>query len=71
MADLLQNAKDAGFDQAEVYRITSQSQPIRFEANRLKEATRRDTSGAALRVIHDGRLGVKDARLDVFWPLSW
>ena len=58
MADLLQNAKDAGFDQAEVYRITSQSQPIRFEANRLKEATRRDTSGAALRVIHDGRLGL-------------
>jgi PmbA protein len=58
VADLLQNAKDAGFDQAEVYRITSQSQPIRFEANRLKEATRKDTSGAALRVIDDGRLGL-------------
>ncbi len=58
MADLFQSAKDAGFDQAEVYRVSSQSQPIRFEANRLKEATRRDTSGAALRVIKDGKLGL-------------
>ncbi len=58
MADLLQKATEAGFQQAEVYRISSESQPIRFEANRLKEATRRDTSGAALRVIKDGRLGL-------------
>lgn len=58
MTDILQKATEAGFEQAEVYRLTSQSQPIRFEANRLKEATRRDTSGAALRVIKDGRLGL-------------
>ncbi|MCH7642461.1 MAG: TldD/PmbA family protein [Chloroflexi bacterium] len=58
MADLIQQAKDAGFDQAEVYRVSSESQPIGFETNRLKEATRRDTSGVALRVIKDGRLGL-------------
>ena len=58
MTDLLKRATDAGFEQAEVYRLSSQSQPIRFEANRLKEATRRDTSGAALRVIKDGKLSL-------------
>ena len=58
MVDLIQQAKDAGFDQAEVYRVSSESQPIGFETNRLKEASRRDTSGAALRVIKDGHLGL-------------
>ena len=58
MTDLLKRATVAGFEQAEVYRLSSQSQPIRFEANRLKEATRRDTSGAALRVINDGKLSL-------------
>ncbi len=58
MADLIQQARDAGFDQAEIYRVLSESQPIGFETNRLKEASRRDTSGVALRVIKDGRLGL-------------
>ncbi|MDA1257465.1 MAG: TldD/PmbA family protein [Chloroflexi bacterium] len=58
MVDLFQQAADSGFDQAEVYRVSSESQPIGFESNRLKEASRRDTSGAALRVIKDGRIGL-------------
>ena len=34
-----------------------ESHPVSFESNRLKEIMRRDTSGVALRVIDDGRIG--------------
>ncbi|MCZ6538850.1 MAG: metallopeptidase TldD-related protein, partial [Chloroflexi bacterium] len=34
-----------------------ESHPVSFEANRLKEIMRRDTSGVALRVIDEGRIG--------------
>lgn len=58
MDDLLQRATDAGLGQAEVYRVTSESEPVGFEANRLKEASRHTTSGVALRVISGGRLAL-------------
>ena len=54
--DLLERAR-ARFGQAEVYRLESESHPVSFEANKLKEIMRRDQSGVALRVIHDGRIG--------------
>ncbi len=57
MSESLLNAAAAKFDQAEVYRIESESHPVSFESNRLKEIIRRDTSGVALRVIDDGRIG--------------
>ncbi len=57
MSESLLNAATARFDQAEVYRVESESHPVSFEANRLKEIMRRDTSGVALRVIDDGRVG--------------
>ncbi len=57
MSESLLNAAAAKFDQAEVYRIEMESHPVSFEANRLKEIMRRDTSGVALRVIDDGRIG--------------
>ncbi|MDA1280522.1 MAG: TldD/PmbA family protein [Chloroflexi bacterium] len=57
MSESLLKAASARFDQAEVYRVESESHPISFESNRLKEIMRRDTSGVALRVIDDGRIG--------------
>lgn len=53
---LLESAKKR-YGQAEVYRVTSESHPISFENNRLKEVMRRDQAGVALRVIHNGRIG--------------
>ena len=52
-ADLLKNAKEK-YGQAEVYRVRSESHPISFENNRLKEVMRRDQTGVALRVISGG-----------------
>ena len=57
MSESLLDAASAKFDQAEVYRVESESHPVSFEANRLKEIMRRDTSGVALRVIDQGHIG--------------
>lgn len=42
---------------AEVYMITSDETPVSFEANRLKSLLTRQSSGVALRVVKDGRIG--------------
>jgi PmbA protein len=57
LSESLLNAASEKFDQAEVYRVEMESHPVSFESNRLKEIMRRDTSGVALRVIDDGRIG--------------
>ena len=57
MSESLLNAAASKFDQAEVYRVESESHPVSFESNKLKEIMRRDTSGVALRVIDEGRIG--------------
>jgi PmbA protein len=57
LSESLLNAASKKFDQVEVYRVESESHPVSFESNRLKEIMRRDTSGVALRVIDDGRIG--------------
>jgi PmbA protein len=44
-------------DEAEVYALTVEETPVRFEANRLKSLMTRQTSGLALRVIKNGRMG--------------
>jgi len=54
---ILTSARRAGAQQAEVFRVASEETPVRFEANRLKELNSRHTSGAALRVVVDGRIG--------------
>lgn len=54
---LLEAAKKAGAQQAEVYQVSNEEMPVRFEANRLKELNSRHTSGVALRVIAGGRIG--------------
>jgi len=57
MSEELLEAAGRRFDHAEVYRVESSSQPVSFEANRLKEVSRADVSGVALRAIKDGRVG--------------
>lgn len=44
-------------DQAEVYSVSSASIPVSYEANRLKSVDTRESSGMALRIIKDGRIG--------------
>ena len=57
MSESLLTAATSKFGQAEVYRVESESHPVLFESNKLKEIMRRDTSGVALRVIDDKRIG--------------
>ena len=44
--------------EAEIYHVQHKDQPLLFEANRLKLAETRETSGVALRIIKDGRTGL-------------
>jgi len=54
---ILDAAKKRGVQQAEVLRVESEETPVVFEANRLKEINSRHSTGSALRVIVDGRIG--------------
>jgi PmbA protein len=54
---ILEAAKKAGAQQAEAYQVSNEEMPVRFEANRLKELNSRHTSGVAIRVIANGRIG--------------
>ncbi len=54
---ILSLARQRGAQQAEVYAVRSEETPVQFEANRLKQMNARQSSGAALRVIRDGRIG--------------
>ena len=53
---VLEQAK-AVSEQAEVFHLSGWSRPVVFEANRLKSLVGRDSSGMALRLIKDGRVG--------------
>ncbi|MDO8615427.1 MAG: TldD/PmbA family protein [Dehalococcoidia bacterium] len=54
---ILAAARRAGAQQAEVFHLAGEETPVRFEANRLKELNSRHSSGVALRVIANGRIG--------------
>ncbi len=54
---ILNSALRRGAQQAEVFALEAEETPVRFEANRLKEINSRQSSGVALRVIVDGRIG--------------
>lgn len=60
---ILDAARKAGAQQAEVYRVSNEETPVRFETNRLKELNSRHTSGVALRVIANGRIGFASSTL--------
>lgn len=55
---LLELASLAGAEAASVFQSQSQSQPIFFEANRLKQLESIQTGGTALRLWRDGRPGL-------------
>ena len=44
-------------EQAEVFYVRHRSEPVQFEANRLKMIENRESSGVALRIIKNGRIG--------------
>ncbi len=44
--------------QAEVYRVWRRDTPVDFEANRLKLLQSRESSGTALRIVKNGRIGL-------------
>ncbi|MEO8458204.1 MAG: TldD/PmbA family protein [Chloroflexota bacterium] len=54
---ILDAAKRSGAQQAEVFHVLNEETPVKFESNRLKELNARQTSGVALRVIANGRIG--------------
>lgn len=45
-------------DAAEVFYVHHRDEPVLFEANRLKAVETRESSGVALRIIKDGRMGL-------------
>ena len=44
-------------EQAEVFYVRHRNEPVQFEANRLKMVETRESSGVALRIIKNGRIG--------------
>jgi PmbA protein len=48
-------------EQAEVFWISSQETPVHFEANKLKQVQTRESSGVALRIIREGKVGFSAA----------
>lgn len=57
-AQLLDLARQKGATQAEVYQTQSDSAPVTFEANRLKQLERSQSTGTALRLWKDDRPGL-------------
>lgn len=58
LESLLQLASCQGASHAEVYQVTSQSQPVFFEGNHLKQLESCQSVGTALRLWHDNRPGL-------------
>lgn len=55
---LLELAKQAGAEAAEVFQSSSSAHPVFFEANRLKQLESNNLEGTALRLWHEGRPGI-------------
>ena len=58
LESLLHLASSQGASHAEVYQVTSQSQPIFFEGNRLKQLESSQSVGTALRLWQNNRPGL-------------
>ena len=56
LEDLLEKAARVS-DEAEVYHLQYRDEPVMFEANRIKLVETRESSGVALRIVKDGRIG--------------
>ena len=55
---LLTLAKQKGIEEAEVYQVKSQSRPVFFEGNRLKQLESSQSEGTALRIWRNGCPGL-------------
>ena len=49
--------------QAEVFHLHHKHEPVRFEANRLMSLERKESSGFALRLIKDGKIGFSSSTI--------
>ncbi len=58
LESLLQLVSRRGISDAEVYQVTSQSQPVFFEGNRLKQLESSQSVGTALRLWQNNRPGL-------------
>jgi PmbA protein len=58
LESLLQLVSRRGISHAEVYQVSSQSQPVFFEGNRLKQLESSQSVGTALRLWQDNRPGL-------------
>ena len=58
LAQLLELVSRRGIGHAEVYRVSSQSEPVFFEGNRLKQLESSQSVGTALRLWQDNRPGL-------------
>ncbi|MCH8200126.1 MAG: TldD/PmbA family protein, partial [Chloroflexi bacterium] len=56
-ADRILDRASRDADEVEVYFVQSQSTPVGFEANALKEVDSSESAAVAVRVIKDGRVG--------------
>ena len=54
--EVLEQARKVA-QEAETFHLYRKEEPVVFEANRLKRVEQRETSGVALRIIRDGRIG--------------
>ncbi len=60
MEEILSQAKKVA-EEAEVFIVTAEETPVRFEANRLKSIQNRQSTTVALRIIRQGRVGYATA----------
>jgi len=58
LESLLNLTSRRGISHAEVYQVTSQSQPVFFEGNRLKQLESSQSLGTAVRLWHNSRPGL-------------
>jgi len=56
MEELLARAKKVA-EEAEVFIVSAEETPVRFEANRLKHIQSRQSTSVALRIVRQGRIG--------------
>jgi PmbA protein len=56
MEAILEKARKVA-QEAEVFLVSSEETPVHFEANRLKQVQTKQSTGVALRIVKDGRVG--------------
>ena len=60
LEEVLRSARKAA-EQAEVFSVSSQATPVKFEANELKQVQTKESASTALRIFREGRIGFATA----------